>query len=86
MLNKFIEIFNNNLKEKGLNTWIKKDVNDFFNYWRSRIINSGGELKRKIDRMISDKHLYKNESELFDNVDLSIFSEAYGIDFGDILC
>lgn len=86
ILRQFINVFNNNLKEKNLDTWIKNDMNDFFNYWRHKIIESGGKLKRKIDRMISDKHLYKNESELFDHTDLSILSEAYGIDFGDILC
>jgi len=86
ILRQFVDIFNNNLKEKGLNTWIKKDINDFFNYWKKRIVEAGDVLSKKIDRMISDKHLYKNESELFDHTDLSILSEAYGIDFGDILC
>ncbi len=81
ILEQFVNIFNDNLKEKGLNTWAKKDVNVFFEYWEKRIIEAGRCLKKEINRMVSDKHLYKNESELFDNVDWDIISEAYGMDF-----
>jgi hypothetical protein len=85
ILRRFIDIFNASLKEKELNTWEKKDMGIFFEFWRKRIISAGGELKRDIDRKISDKYLYKSVSELFDYADLDIIDEAYGLDFGDIL-
>jgi hypothetical protein len=84
ILEKFINILNSSLKEKGLNTWIKKDIDSFFNFWHKKIIESGSKLQKNIDRVISDKYLYKNESEFFNNTDLNIISEVYGIDFGDI--
>ena len=83
---KFIDIFNLNLKELGLNTWEKKDVNAFFEFWRKKIIEAGENLQRLIDRMISDKLLYENEYKMFNDTDLNILTEAYGIDFGDIFC
>jgi len=78
-LKQFMDIFNKNLKEKGLDTWIRKDINIFFEFWKERIVDAGVELKKNINRMVSDKYLYKNESELYDNVDWDIISEAYGI-------
>lgn len=85
ILQQFIKIFNDNLKEKGLDSWIKNDANAFFDYWQNKIIQSGGNLKRKIDRMISDHYLYESESKMLDDVDLKILGEAYDIDFGDII-
>jgi hypothetical protein len=56
------------------------DVYEFFKFWHDKIINSGYKLKKTIDRMISDKHLYKNESEFFGNIGFDYLKEVYNIE------
>lgn len=74
VLKDFMDIFNKNLHKVGLQKKIKKDKNYFFEYWRKTIIKSGGNLMRKINRMISDKHHF---DEI--NMDIDLLKEIYGI-------
>ena len=58
-LQEFINIFNSNLKTWNLKTFIKNDKNSFFFYWEDKINRAGEELRKKILRMVSDKHMIK---------------------------
>lgn len=43
-----------------------------------KIQKSGYKLRNSINRLVSDKYMYKNESEYLNNINLDILIEAYG--------
>jgi hypothetical protein len=74
VLDKFIGIFNKNLKDVGLENKTKKNPQAFFSYWEIIINKKGNQLLRKILRMVSDKHLLK-EGLYFLNIEESLLEK-----------
>jgi len=74
ILEEFINIFNNNLKNLSLNNDIKSNKSIFFSYWKNKINDAGIKLRKNIINMVSYKYNLKeglaflNADDLLDEI------------------